>query len=79
MKILLTFFKLFSPETSHLLALHSLKLLHKTKLLNIFFSKFEDKDFHFLGLTFKNRLGTAAGLDKNGDYIDCWGILVLDF
>ena len=45
MKILLTFFKLFSPETSHLLALHSLKLLHKTKLLNIFFSKFEDKEF----------------------------------
>jgi len=79
LKILLTFFKLFSPETSHLLALHSLKLLHKTKLLNIFFSKFEDKDFHFLGLTFKNRLGTAAGLDKNGDYIDCVGDLGFGF
>jgi dihydroorotate dehydrogenase len=68
-----------SPETSHLLALHSLKLLHKTKLLNIFFSKFEDKDFQFLGLTFKNRLGTAAGLDKNGDYIDCLGDLGFGF
>ena len=79
MKIFLSFFKLFSPETSHLLALHSLKLLHKTKLLNIFFSKFEDKDFHFLGLTFKNRLGTAAGLDKNGDYIDCVGDLGFGF
>lgn len=79
MKILLSFFKLFSPETSHLLALHSLKLLHKTRLLNIFFSKFEDKDFQFLGLTFKNRLGTAAGLDKNGDYIDCLGDLGFGF
>lgn len=79
MKILLSFFKLLSPETSHLLALHSLKLLHKTKLLNIFFSKFEDKDFQFLGLTFKNRLGTAAGLDKNGDYIDCLGDLGFGF
>ena len=79
MKILLTFFKLFSPETSHLLALHSLKLLHKTKLLHIFFSKLEDKDFQFLGLTFKNRLGTAAGLDKNGDYIDCVGDLGFGF
>ena len=79
MKILLSFFKLFSPETSHLLALHSLKLLHKTRLLNIFFSKFEDKDFQFLGLTFKNRLGTAAGLDKNGDYIDCVGGLGFGF
>jgi dihydroorotate dehydrogenase len=59
--------------------LHSLKLLHKTKLLNIFFSKFEDKDFQFLGLTFKNRLGTAAGLDKNGDYIDCLGDLGFGF
>jgi dihydroorotate dehydrogenase len=79
LKILLSFFKLFSPETSHLLALHSLKLLHKTRLLNIFFSKFEDKDFQFLGLTFKNRLGTAAGLDKNGDYIDCLGDLGFGF
>ena len=79
MKILLSFFKLFSPETSHLLALHSLKLLHKTRLLNIFFSKFEDKDFQFLGLSFKNRLGTAAGLDKNGDYIDCLGDLGFGF
>lgn len=79
MKILLSFFKLFSPETSHLLALHSLKLLHKTRLLNIFFSKIEDKDFQFLGLTFKNRLGTAAGLDKNGDYIDCLGDLGFGF
>ena len=79
MKILLSFFKLFSPETSHFLALHSLKILHKTRLLNIFFSKFEDKDFQFLGLTFKNRLGTAAGLDKNGDYIDCLGDLGFGF
>jgi dihydroorotate dehydrogenase len=79
LKILLSFFKLFSPETSHLLALHSLKILHKTRLLNIFFSKFEDKDFQFLGLTFKNRLGTAAGLDKNGDYIDCLGDLGFGF
>ena len=79
MKILLSFFKLFSPETSHLLALHSLKFLHKTKLLHIFFSKLEDEDFQFLGLTFKNRLGTAAGLDKNGDYIDCLGDLGFGF
>ena len=79
MKILLSFFKLFSPETSHLLALHSLKFLHKTKLLHIFFSKLEDERFQFLGLTFKNRLGTAAGLDKNGDYIDCLGDLGFGF
>ena len=26
-----------------------------------------------------NRLGTAAGLDKNGDYIDCLGALGFGF
>ena len=70
---------LIRSELDDLFALHSLKILHKTRLLNIFFSKFEDKDFQFLGLTFKNRLGTAAGLDKNGDYIDCLGDLGFGF
>jgi dihydroorotate dehydrogenase len=28
---------------------------------------------------FKNRLGTAAGLDKNGDYIDALGELGFGF
>ena len=37
------------------------------------------KNFQFLGLSFKNRLGTAAGLDKNGDYIDCLGDLGFGF
>ena len=31
------------------------------------------------GLIFKNRLGTAAGLDKNGDFIDCLGELGFGF
>ena len=33
----------------------------------------------FAGLTFQNMLGTAAGLDKNGDYIDCLGELGFGF
>ena len=79
MKIFLLFFKLFSPELSHSFALNSLKLLHKTKLLNIFFPKIANKNYQFLGLEFNNRLGTAAGLDKNGDFIDCLGDLGFGF
>ena len=79
MKILLSFFKLFSPEISHSLALSSLHLLYKIKLLNIFFPKFKSQNYQFCGLTFNNRLGTAAGLDKNGDYIDCLGALGFGF
>jgi dihydroorotate dehydrogenase len=54
-------------------------LLHKTKLLNIFFPKIANKNYQFLGLGFNNRLGTAAGLDKNGDFIDCLGDLGFGF
>jgi dihydroorotate dehydrogenase len=35
--------------------------------------------FSFAGMNFRNRLGTAAGLDKNGDYIDCLGELGFGF
>ena len=30
-------------------------------------------------LNFTNKLGTAAGLDKNGDFIDCLGSLGFGF
>ena len=79
MNIFLSFFKLFPPELSHAIALNSLKLLHKIKLLNIFFSKVKNNNYQLLGLKFNNRLGTAAGLDKNGDFIDCLGDLGFGF
>jgi len=79
LNIILSFFKLFPPELSHAIALNSLKLLHKIKLLNIFFSKVKNKNCQLLGLKFNNRLGTAAGLDKNGDFIDCLGDLGFGF
>jgi dihydroorotate dehydrogenase len=64
---------------SHEIALNSLKLLHKIKLLNLFFSKVKNNNYQLLGLKFTNRLGTAAGLDKNGDFIDCLGDLGFGF
>ena len=64
---------------SHAIALNSLKLLYKIKLLNIFFSKVKNNKYQLLGLEFNNRLGTAAGLDKNGDFIDWLGCLGFGF
>tara|TARA_B100000073_G_scaffold105276_1_gene84445 strand:- start:577 stop:1467 length:891 start_codon:yes stop_codon:yes gene_type:complete len=47
--------------------------------LSIFKNEKQSETIEFLGLRFKNTLGTAAGLDKNGDYIDCLGALGFGF
>ena len=79
MKALLKIIKFFPPELAHSIALNSLKALYKLKLVNIFFPKFKDDNFEFLGMTLANKLGTAAGLDKNGDFIDCVGAIGFGF
>ena len=79
MNTILKIIKIFPPEISHIIALHSLNILYKTKTLKFFFPKFNDQRIEFLGMIFANRLGTAAGLDKNGDFIDCLGALGFGF
>ncbi len=80
MNFFLKLFKLLSPELAHSFSLNSLKLLHKLNILRLFFKKnYKDENVIFLGMHFKNRLGTAAGLDKNGDYIDALGDLGFGF
>ena len=79
MKVFIKIFKLFPPEFAHSLALISLKYIHKLSILSFFHNKPKTNKFTFLNLTFKNKLGTAAGLDKNGDYIDCLGALGFGF
>ena len=71
MRKLLALFRLLPPELAHSTALNSLKVLHKLKLIGLFFPcKFSYTPFYFKGLEFKNKLGVAAGLDKNGDFIE---------
>ncbi|MFL2707822.1 MAG: quinone-dependent dihydroorotate dehydrogenase [Gammaproteobacteria bacterium] len=80
MNFFLKIFKLLPPEVAHSFSLTSLKILHNLKILHLFTTKInEKKDIQFAGMTFKNRLGTAAGLDKNGDYIDALGSLGFGF
>ena len=58
------------PEIAHSISLNSLNILYKLNLLKFISVKTSTKHiFNFEGMVFKNRLGTAAGLDKNGDFI----------
>ena len=80
MNFFLKIFKLLPPELAHSFSLNSLKLLHKLKILRLIYREtYQDENIIFLGMNFKNRLGTAAGLDKNGDYIDALGELGFGF
>ncbi len=67
-----------SPETAHELALESLRLGHAfgaTRLL----CRDGDLPLTAMGLEFPNPVGLAAGMDKNGDYIDPLGDLGFGF
>ncbi len=61
-------FKL-SPETAHTVTMKLLKLSYQTGLGHLLKPDLNDRPVSVMGLTFKNRVGLAAGLDKNGDYI----------
>lgn len=64
MNLIIKIIKIFPPEAAHLIALLSLNLLYKLKILNLFFPKCKAENVQLFGLNFSNRLGTAAGLDK---------------
>ena len=80
MNFFLKIFKLLPPEIAHSFSLNSLNILHKLNLLRFISPKPKTiNEFHFQGMVFKNKLGTAAGLDKNGDFIDALGALGFGF
>jgi len=80
MRVLLPFLRMLPPELAHSIALNSLQFLYKLKLIGIFFPyRFSEASFTFKGLEFKNKLGIAAGLDKNGDFINSLGALGFGF
>ena len=79
MNILLRLIKIFPPELSHTIALNSLKVLYSLNLLHLFFTKPKTQKVSLFGMDLANRLGIAAGLDKNGDFIDSLGALGFGF
>jgi dihydroorotate dehydrogenase len=79
LNLILKIIKIFPPEASHLIALNALKILYKLRLLSFLVIKPKNQKYAKNGLIFSNKLGTAAGLDKNGDFIDCLGALGFGF
>lgn len=67
------------PETAHEVTLKLLKLGQVTGLNGLLYSSIPDKPVTVMGLNFKNPVGLAAGLDKNGDYIDALASLGFGF
>jgi dihydroorotate dehydrogenase len=64
------------PETAHHLSMAGLKLAEKSGLLGLLSPGSETaKPIEVMGLRFPNRVGLAAGLDKQGDCIDALGRL----
>ena len=79
MWLIIRILRIFPPEIAHKISLTLLFFIHRLGLLSIFNNEKQSETIEFLGLRFKNTLGTAAGLDKNGDYIDCLGALGFGF
>jgi len=69
---------LTDPETAHGLALESLRLGHSVGATDIL-CKTQKQPVTVMGLTFPNPVGMAAGMDKNGDYIDALGSVGFGF
>ncbi len=61
-------------ETAHNVTLKALKWIP-----DCCFAKIPAQPVQLMGLTFPNRIGLAAGLDKNGDYIDALAKLGFGF
>jgi len=66
-------------ETSHELGLDMLGKAERFGLLRFMVKKIPDAPVEVAGITFPNPVGLAAGLDKNGDYIDAFARLGFGF
>ncbi len=67
------------PETAHTVTLKLLQLGHFTRLSQRLYAAPATQPVNVMGLTFKNSVGLAAGLDKNGDCIDALADLGFGF
>lgn len=68
----------FDPESAHHFSLAALNLCYKIGLTALL-PKMPANPCQIMGLTFPNRVGLAAGMDKHGDYIDALAALGFGF
>jgi len=67
------------PETAHEVTLKLLNAAHVSGLSKLISPAVEGKPVTVMGLEFQNPVGLAAGLDKNGDYLDSLAALGFGF
>ncbi len=70
---------LLPPETAHHLSLMAISGAARLGLLPTVAKTSVNKPLEVMGLSFKNAVGLAAGLDKNGDYFNGLGALGFGF
>ena len=67
------------PEAAHELTLNNLERIQNTPLMCLASQTRVSDPVTLAGLTFPNRVGLAAGLDKNARCIDAWGAMGFGF
>ena len=67
------------PEAAHELAMSSLKLIERSGMASLLADAGPARPVKVMGLEFPNALGIAAGLDKNGEYIDALAAMGFGF
>ncbi|GAB2794744.1 quinone-dependent dihydroorotate dehydrogenase [Halomonas shantousis] len=67
------------PETAHGVTLTALDLAHRLGMARTLGGGPVEDPVTLMGLRFPNRVGLAAGLDKNGDHLDALGALGFGF
>ncbi|MEZ9564200.1 quinone-dependent dihydroorotate dehydrogenase [Vibrio artabrorum] len=72
------FFQL-DAEKAHDLAIQNFKRFTGTPIDLLYRQKLPHRPVECMGLTFKNPVGLAAGLDKNGECIDAFGAMGFGF
>lgn len=66
-------------ENAHHFALNNLKRIERSPLRGLLAQTLPSKPTPLWNITFPNRVGLAAGLDKNGDYLDALAMLGFGF
>jgi dihydroorotate dehydrogenase len=67
------------PEWSHDVSIAFLKYSQRNFMSRFYAQKLPEKPINCLGMTFKNAIGLAAGLDKNGECIDAFAAMGFGF
>ncbi|HTC44999.1 MAG TPA: quinone-dependent dihydroorotate dehydrogenase [Steroidobacteraceae bacterium] len=66
-------------EVAHRVTLSSVRVAHRLGLLGVMSAPQSGQPIDLMGLTFTNRIGLAAGFDKNGTCVDAMGALGFGF